>query len=249
MNDRNKTKTTDNSVLCALAELGALEQGRIEREQNKKAAAQAAARDAEQRAAQAEAQRLAAEETARTEAQLRAALEIDAKAKAEAERDQRMAAMRAELESIQAERSLLRAEVLSRSALRPEPPRRGYGIAFGLSSVVAAALAGALVVQAQRPEPITPRYESTYEPSVSVVERASSAPERVTAPMEREPALEVAAPAEAAPAEAPVARTRRHPHRDRTRETVTTDDRHALERGLDFGEGEGFLPGDAHRAR
>lgn len=241
MNDQT-TKTTDNSVLCALRELGAIEDDRIERERKAQAAAAAAAIEAKEKAARAEAQRLAAEAAQRTEAQLRAAIEIDAKAKAEAERDQRMAAMRAELESIQAERSVLRAEVLSRGAARPEAPRRGYGLAFGLSSVVAAALAGALVMQAQHTEPVSPR----YEPALTVVERA---------PVAAEAAPEVApasAPVLEAEVETPAlaeSRPHRHPIRDRVRDTTTGDERHALERDLDFGDGEGFLPGDAHRAR
>jgi len=240
MNDRDKTKTTENSVLCALAELGAIEDGRIEREKKAQTAATAAALEAKEKAARIEAQRLAAEEAARTEAQLRAALEIDAKAKAAAERDQRMAAMRAELESIQAERSVLRAEVLSRGAARPEAPRRGYGMAFGLSSVVAAALAGALVVQAQQSEPATPR----YEPAVTAIERApvtEAAVAPVSAPVIEVVELEAPAPTAVTP-------PHRHPPRDHVRET-TTDDRHALDRDLDFGDSEGFLPGDAHRAR
>jgi hypothetical protein len=243
MSDRAKTtnETTDNSVLCALAELGALEDGRIEREKKAQAAATAAALEAKEKAARAEAQRMAADEAARVEAQLRAAIEIDAKAKAEADRDQRMAAMRAELESIQTERSVLRAEVLSRGTARPETPRRGYGMAFGLSSVVAAALAGALVVQAQRSEPAAPR----YVPAVPVIEHAPSVLEvdeiePVSAPVVE--AVEVEAPV------APAVRPHRHPPRDRSHETAT-EDRHALDRDLDFGEGEGLLPGDAHRAR
>lgn len=242
MNDRRTSKNIDDSVLCALRELGAIEDDRIEREQNAEAAAKAAAIEAKERAARAEAQRLAAQEAARTEMQLRAAIEIDAKAKAEAERDRRMAAMRAELESIQAERSLRRAEVLSRGAARVESPRRGYGMAFGLSSVLAAALAGALGMQAQRAEPVVP----PVAPAVSVVE-----PAPVTAVPPVAPAVTAPVPEAEVAALAPVlARPHRRPIRDRDRASTTSDERQALEAELDFGDdGEGLLPGDAHRAR
>lgn len=233
-----RTATNENSVLFALSELTALENDRVARE--RKAAEEKAAAEARRAKAVLEAEKAQAAEMARLE-QLRAlAVEAEAKAKAQAEseRDQRMAAMRAELDAISGERAQLRAELMTRAAA-PEAPRRGYGLAFGLSSVVAAGLAGLLVMQAQARPVVIP----------------SSAPVAVAPVVVEAPVVELPA-VEAAPevvVEAPVApavtrpRGETRPHRHDDREVTRPEPHHDL--GLDFGDDEGLLPTDAHRSR
>jgi hypothetical protein len=224
----------DNSVLIALRELSSLESDRIEREQREASAKKAAEEARVLAEKQAAAARVLAEEQAKQQIALTLELETRARISAEAERDQRMAAMRAELAAIESERALLRAELITRGA--PEPSRRGYGLAFGLSSVVAAALAGLLVMRAEAPRPVA-------VPS-------PSAPAVVAAPRSIEPAAEVVAapapPAAAPEAESPSAATRPHRH---VRPRETTVEHHDLSTGLDFGDEDGLLPGEAHRLR
>lgn len=230
----------DNSVLIALRELSSLESDRIEREQREASAKKAAEEARVVREREAAAARVLAEEQAKQQIALTLELETRARISAETERDQRMAAMRAELAAIESERALLRAELITRGA--PEPSRRGYGLAFGLSSVVAAALAGLLVMRAEAPRPIA--VPSASSPALDAAPRSAEPTVEVEAEVVAAPAPEVAAPEPEAPSA--VTRPHRHGH---PRETAATAEHHDLSTGLDFGDEDGLLPGEAHRLR
>jgi hypothetical protein len=228
------SETRDNSVLFALGELARLESDRVAGEK-----ARAEAREAElRRAAEREAaeREEAGRRAAEREAKVRAVAEAEARLKVEAEiaQDARMHALKAELARVQAEREQMHQSVLdaSRPAVSPPPPTRAWALAFGLSSVVAAALAGLLVMQAYG------------APRVVEVERQVV----VTVPVPVPAAVETARAIEAAPlaqADIPVATptrgSRRPPRADRTRPipTTTVDD-------LDFRDDGDVIGGIEH---
>lgn len=239
-----QTQPTENSVLFALRELTALEADREQRERAAKAAEHEAREAARRAQAEAEATRLAAEAAQREADAQKLVIEARARAEAEAERDLRMATMRAQLASIEAERAQLRAELVSRHQT-PEP-RRGYGLAFGLSSVVAAALAGLLVMQANA-RPVAPVAAPVSHEDVSAHREVADEP------VGAEVAAEVALP-EPALVEVPSVSPR--PIRHRPERPVHGVDHgtdhhtdHGPDLGLDFGDEDGLLPTDAHRAR
>lgn len=237
----------DSSVVMALSELVRMEQDRIEsdREREARRALEARAERERAEAERREAERREAERAAReakvAEAEARLRLEADR------ERDQRIAAMRAELARVEAERGALRADLESRLG-KSEPARpNGWALAFGLSSLVAASLAGLLVVQGA---------QGAAQPVATLEVRApASAP--ATEP--------VAAPVQSARVEAPPvpetatvatsAAPRGHHHHVRTQtDATTTTTGHATDLvGLDIDEGSDDVLGpdlarDAHRS-
>lgn len=203
------TKTTESSVMMALGELARLEQDRIEAQRRAEEAARA---EAERVAREAElaARRQAELERARVEAEARAKAELEVAAAAS--RDRSLDELRARVAAVQAEREALRDELRARvGRASSEPPRRTpWALAFGLSSVVAAGLAGLLVVQQSRPVEIArvPVAPIVVAPAPEPVESAAiePAPEPAAAP----------AVAEAAPAARP------HRVRDRVRRVEET---------------------------
>jgi hypothetical protein len=148
------TKAADSSVVMALSELVRMENDRIDsdrdREQQRLADARAERERAEAAASEAERQRTerAAQEARVAEAEARLRVEADR------ERDQRVAAMRAELARVEADRQALRANIEERIAPREPTRANGWALAFGLSSLVAASLAGLLVMQQGAREPL-----------------------------------------------------------------------------------------------
>lgn len=234
------SENSESSVVMALSELVSMEESRIRDEATRRAQQEEderrareetarAQREAEQRAAEARAQ---AERVAEAEARLRV--------EADRERDARIAAMRAELARAEADRLALRAD-LEQRALAPAPTNRptGWALAFGLSSLVAASLAGLLAVQ-------------SHQPPAIVVAAAPVAAPVAASPAHEEPALEREAPvvdeAPAAPvAEAP--RAPRGPRRHTTERTgirpTTTDD---LGLGTDDGTDEVLSDAFLHSA-
>lgn len=135
-------RTEDNSVMVALRELRELEADRLRAEERRraeeaqaKARAERAAREREEHA------RRVAEE----EARLR--VERDLRAR-DAEAERRMAALRAELEAVRADRARIQAAV-SRLNDDLDPPRtgRGWAFAFASAALVAAGLGAALLMR------------------------------------------------------------------------------------------------------
>lgn len=238
------TKRSESSVLMALSELQRMEQDRIESDREREARKIAEARIERERAEAAarEAERQRAEQAAQkarvAEAEARLRVEADR------ERDQRIAAMRAELARVEQERQAMRDDLEQR---RVTPPARtnGWALAFGLSSLVAASLAGLLVMQ-QGTRPMVVPVGPAATPVVFVpaphgedmMVRADDAP---AAPA---PVVESAAPA-------PV-----HPRRHRVDHTSTVET--AAAHGHDLvglGEDDGNddvlgpeLVRDAHRS-
>lgn len=233
------TETRDNSVLFALGELARLESDRVAGEKARAEAREAEARrEAEREAAEREE---ASRREAEREAKARAIAEAEARLKVEAEiaQDARMIALKAELARVQAEREQMHQSVLdaSRPAV-PPPPTRAWALAFGLSSVVAAALAGLLVLQAHE----GPRVVEV-ERQVVVTVPAAAAPLAVatTPTPEAAPLTEAEVPV-ATPARAPrrTDRTARTERTTRPTPTTTMDD------GLDFGDDGDVIGGLDH---
>lgn len=227
----------ENSVMFALGELAKLESDRLADEQ------QRTERRVEQARLEREREAAALEEAARQakerEAKTRAVAEAEARLRVEAEvaQDARMATMRAELARVAAEREQMHRDVIEASrAPVAQPPSRAWPLAFGLSSVVAAALAGLVVVQAQQ----APRVVEVERQVVVQVPVAAAPP---PAPIVTE------TPAAAAPAveATPVARApRRQPDRRTESREVTTTMQH--DDGLDFGEGDDVIGGIEHES-
>lgn len=235
----SKTETTaeprENSVMFALGELAKLESDRLadESARSERRAAQARLEHERELAALEEAERQAKEREAKT----RAVAEAEARLRVEAEvaQDARMTAMRAELARVAQEREEMHRNVIE-SARTPiaRSSSRAWPLAFGLSSVVAAALAGLVVMQAQT------------APRVVEVERRVIVEVPVTAPAAPAPIVTTTAP-EAAPLEAvqtPSRPARSRPDRIRTDSRVETTPHH--DDGLDFGEGDDVLGGLDH---
>ncbi|MBN8611972.1 MAG: hypothetical protein J0L92_15370, partial [Deltaproteobacteria bacterium] len=172
------------------------------------------------------------------EAKTRAVAEAEARLRVEAEvaQDARMTAMRAELARVAQEREQMHRNVIE-SARTPvaRSSSRAWPLAFGLSSVVAAALAGIVVMQAQT------------APRVVEVERRVIVEVPVTAPAAPAPIVTTTAAPEAAPqelVETPSRPARSRPDRVRTESRVETTAHH--DDGLDFGEGDDVLGGLDH---
>jgi hypothetical protein len=147
------TKTTrDNSVMFALAQLEALEEQRVEAERVREQ--EAVAREAAARAA-AEKEALEREEHARRVAEAEARVRVEA-SQSSADAERRMAALRAELSAVQADRERLHGRIVSIASEPIEPPRprgRGWAAAFGAACVVVLGLA--LVIVTRQPlEPV-----------------------------------------------------------------------------------------------
>ncbi len=203
----SETKT-DSSVVMALSELVRMEQHRIdsdrEREQMRLAEQRAERERIETAAREAERQRVerAARDVEVAEAEARLRLEADR------ERDQRIAAMRAELARVESDRQTLRADLQHR--LTPREPSRanGWALAFGLSSLVAASLAGLLVMQ-QGARDVTLPLTSVHAPVALVAAPAHETAQEIAIPTAPEHVETVAA------TEPPAPRGRRH-HADRT---------------------------------
>jgi len=232
-------ETRDDSVMFALGELARLESARVSEERERELRRAEDERRALERAAEERA--LEARRTEEREAKARAVAEAEARLRVEAEitQDARMTALRTELARVQSEREAMHRSVLEAThATPPSAPAsaRGWPLAFGLSSVVAAALAGLLVMQAQT----TPRVIEVERHVLVSVPAAPSAPAT--------PALVVAAPEAAPPevAEAPRAAVVRTGGRSRpvvARDPVVRphDD------GLDF-EGDDVIGGIDHES-
>lgn len=142
----------DDSVMTALGELARIEEERIaarRREDEARAREdEARARAAQERAAQ----ERAAQEAEREHARLVAEAEAKARAEAAILRDGSLEALRLQIAAVQADREAMREELRARAATAGGAERAGRGpwaLAFGLSSVVAAGLAGVLVMQQQ----------------------------------------------------------------------------------------------------
>jgi hypothetical protein len=233
------TKTADSSVVMALSELVRMEHDRLESDrvqQEQRVAEMRAERErAEAAAIEVERQRAerAAQEARVAEAEARLRVEADR------ERDQRVAAMRAELARVEADRQALRANIEER-ALPREPARSGWALAFGLSSLVAASLAGLLVMQsgAHTPLPTTP----SVAPVVVVAAPVPDVQPEVVAP-----APEVHDEVAVAPTPTP-----RRPHGTHTHVVQETARGGTDITGLEPDDGDddvlGHLADDAHHA-
>ena len=233
--------TTDNSVLMALSELKQMESTRLDDERTRAAARAQAQKDETERTAAAA---LALAEAARVQETLqreKVAAEARARVEAELEHDRRLAAMRAELDSIRRDRDVIHGTLTARAAAAAQPPRsRGLAIAFGVSSSVAAALAALMVVQANQHVAVVPAAAPAASTEI-VTALASEAAELETS-IEVELAGETPE-SPVAPA-APAARPDGRPIRDRVRpHHDRTDDPHPdLGTALDFGESDGMVP-------
>ncbi len=233
----------DNSVLFALGELARLESDRVAQERD---AERLRLEDERRRREQAEAERvLEARRLEEREAKTRAIAEAEARLRVEAEvtQDARMAALKAELARVQTEREVLHRSVLE--AARPSSEGvqsgRGWPLAFGLSSLVAASLAGLLVFQAQ----VAPRVVEVERPAAPLTVHA--APEATAAPVEAAPAA--VAITEAAPVapESPRPRRPRGAQPVRAEPTATGTAARPHGDGLDFGgDGSDVLEGLEH---
>jgi hypothetical protein len=231
---------SDSSVVMALSELARMEQDRIESDRAREAERIAAAKAERERAEAAakEAERARAEKEAR-EARV---VEAEARMRVEAdrERDQRIAAMRAELARVESERQNLRVDLESRLTTREPSRPSGWAMAFGLSSLVAASLAGLLVFQSTHDVPVEPVAHASMpvlaQPAVTDVVIPDALP---TQAIDREEEPEVAV--------APAARP--HHRHDRTQtedhETVTTEHGHGTDLvGLDGVDGSDDVLGN-----
>jgi hypothetical protein len=232
----------EDSVLFALGELARLESDRVLAE--RRAEEQRREEDARRQEREVREREADARRREELEARARAVGEAEARLRVEAElaQDARMSALRAELARVQAEREAMHRSVLEASRPAPETAggARGWPLAFGLSSVVAAALAGLLVMQAQT----APRVVEIPAPGAVGAPIATPAPRPVEAPPAAVEATPPAAAVEAAPA--PVASpTRRVAHPRRGDPTPVREARH--DDGLDFGEeGDDVLGGLDH---
>lgn len=144
-------RPTDHSVLTALSELRSLEDERLDEEraaaeQRKKDEAAAIAR---RREAELHAQRVA-------EAEARMRVEDESRSR-DADADRRLAALRAELNAVQAERERLHGSLLA-SAGEPivsrESSARPWAWAFAASAAVVAGLAVVLAFSGTTPPPV-----------------------------------------------------------------------------------------------
>lgn len=171
------TKTTqDSSVMFALAQLQTLEEQRVDRE--RVAAREAMAREACARA-EAEKETREREEHLRRVAEAEARLRVEA-SQSSADAERRMAALRAELDAVQADRERLHGRIVSIASAPIEPPRprgRSWAAAFAAACVVVAGLA--LVIATRQPlEPVI--IQVPAEPTSQVTEMAhpeATAPE------------------------------------------------------------------------
>lgn len=142
--------TEESSVMMAIGELRRLEEERIAERRR------AEERSARERA-EAEARERAAREAAEHEARERIRCEAEAAARARADaelaRDRSLEELRARIAAVQAERDLVREALRARASAEAAPSSRPgpWALAFGLSSVVAAALACVLVIGQQAP--------------------------------------------------------------------------------------------------
>lgn len=243
--------TREDSVLFALGELARLESDRQHAERR----AEEQHREEEERRREREAREREAEARRREEleARARAVAEAEARLRVEAElaQDARMSTLRAELARVQAEREAMHRSVLEASRPSPEGgiASRGWPLAFGLSSVVAAALAGLLVMQAQTP----PRVIEVTRPAPVAPVASPVASSSSPASPEVAPAEESAAPAPVASPASPTVASRRvvHPRREATDTAAQTDGRthssvrdRAHDEALDFGDdGDDVLGG------
>lgn len=230
---------SDSSVVVALSELVRMEESRIEEER-----ASRAAQEAERVRMRELAEREAHEaEQRRVESAAKAALALEAEARMrlEADRDQgkRIEAMRAELARAVAERSALHASLEARMAAPSDAPRvRGWAMAFGVSSLVAASLAALLVVNAQEA-----RVVAAPAPAPAPAALVREVPIAVAVPSEAPPAAaaEEVAPQSAAPQARGTRPIRGHGHRPTTdpTESATGDD---LGLGSDDGSDDVLSP-------
>ncbi len=235
--ESNTAEPRENSVMFALGELAKLESDRLADEKGRtdRRMEQARLEREREEAALAEAQRQAADREIKT----RAVAEAEARLRVEAEvaQDARMASMRAELARVAAEREEMHRSVIEANrAPLAQPPSRAWPLAFGLSSVVAAALAGLVVMQAQS------------APRVVEVERQVIVQVPVAAPLAAAPVVVETVASEAAPSEVTAAASRparTRPDRVRTEVRTQPTDRH--DDGLDFGDdGEDVIGGIDH---
>jgi hypothetical protein len=191
----NRNGIDSNSLLFCLDELKKLEHERIDAEQRARTERERAEADRLAAAAAAEEHRA---RVAAEEARLRVAADIAAR---DAEAERRLASLRNELTAVQTEREVLRArfvdvatELPSAAAEDRRRAARGWGIAFGVASAVAAGLAVMLVYQDPTPPVVAPAVEMPIASTqVTTVEPPAA------------PVAPVAAPVVAEPAPAPVA--------------------------------------------
>ncbi|MDQ3038116.1 MAG: hypothetical protein M3Y87_37335 [Myxococcota bacterium] len=237
------TTTRDDSVMMAIAELRQLEQ---ERTDALRRAEDARRREAQER----ETQERAAREAARERARMVAEVEAGARIEGELQRDRSLEVLRQQIAAVQAEREAVREELRARieATSTERGARRGpWALAFGLSSVVAAGLAGMLVMQ-QQPSEIARAELAAMERPQDVREVVAAEPARldrvedVTEPA----ALEGSAPAAPASASERLTTTRprdrdrpRERERDRPRETRADALSEAL--GLEHDDGDEVL--------
>lgn len=236
-------QTTDSSVVMALTELAQMEADRIALDRQREAERVETARAERERAAAAEREALRAKEE--RESSERRVAEAKARLELEADRqlDQRIAAMRAELSRVEAERQTLKSDLEARLE-RPAPAARpgGWAMAFGLSSLVAASLAGLLVMQqARQPLPVAAPVVAAPVVAAPVV-----AP---VAPIAAEPVAAEPAPTETAQAPAHPVRGSRH-----ARDAVRSETRHETHEIVGLGDDDESddvlgpdLAGEAHR--
>lgn len=182
--DRPPTPRED-SVLVALGELARLEAERQDEERRAAEARRERAREEAAREAEARAERARREEAEAQRARAIAEAEARLRVEADVAQDARIQALRAELARVQAEREAMHRAAIERTQVTPSPSPRVWPLAFGLSSVVAAALAAMLVMQAQTP----PR---TVEVPVAAPSTAPAAPATPAPPAAVDPAREVA---------------------------------------------------------
>ena len=144
-------RQTDTSVLTALSELRSLEDERIDEERAAAAKRQSdeAAAVAQRREAELHTQRVA-------EAEARLRVEDESRGR-DADADRRLAALRAELNAVQAERERLHGSLLA-GAHEASAPResaaRPWAWAFAASAAIVACLAGLLAFRPAPPAPI-----------------------------------------------------------------------------------------------
>lgn len=209
---------TDNSVQFALAELEALESARVQAEAEEASARKAAEAAAEARAAEAAAQaRREAEAVAAREAAIareKAKLDVDAEVEARtADGDRKIASMRAELDRIRAERSLIHDRMLA-SSMQPPPerPARHWPVIAGLLGATASVLGVLLFGQATAPAPEPEVIIREVHVPIAPAMEPQAEPEPV---VEAEPVVETAPEPEAPAVRRPRPRPRPDTHAER----------------------------------
>lgn len=232
--------TRDDSVMTAIGELRRLEE---ERTEVLRQAAAARQREAHERAAREQAAREAERERERMIAEAEATARARTQVEGELQRDRSLEVLRQQIAAVQAEREAVREELRARidAASIASGARRGpWALAFGLSSVVAAGLAGVLVMQQQAPLEIARADVAAIERTPG--ERATPAREGVAPEPRAEPAapatIESALPPAPRAAVQPRTRTRQRA-RERPPETRTDELSEAL--GLDHDDGDEVL--------